>query len=315
MPIETIYQYSITDFQNNTINVGQLEREISDSEIIIDVKSIVKTGDGDSAVVDITFRDELSEADLEILDGNYDENPTDGIGGLIAAHVAQAAESTEQVIVAGYSGAAAAADGLPYVITKASGLGMVMSSRDALLKMSNDDGDTVCDFKVNPLDGSRPDWGELTLVGVYKSSNVADIRGFDSSLVPCPTNEMGSFAICSIFDYVAKDDQGNLIDYEIRSGTLYVDFDGTGFGDGNDREAHQIYVVAAPGLPGGNFRFFDSYLEPYRGNLIKVESVDAIKITAVPGFALASTLRVWIYYEPGWSGRHVLSLTTYRSTF
>jgi len=86
MPIETIYQYSITDFQNNDVNVAQLGEEIRNSDIVIALKNVLLEGEGETAVVNITFKDELSEEDLEILDGNYDENPT-AIGGLISAHV------------------------------------------------------------------------------------------------------------------------------------------------------------------------------------------------------------------------------------
>lgn len=88
MPVETIYQYFLSDFQNNSVNVAQLGEEIRASDIVIALKNVIQEEEeGEETVVNITFKDELGIEDLEILDGNYDENPT-AIGGLIAAHVA-----------------------------------------------------------------------------------------------------------------------------------------------------------------------------------------------------------------------------------
>lgn len=226
-------------------------------------------------------------------------------------------------------------EGLPYARPKASGYGYILNDRDVLVctatlpedaspggqaKKAFEDLYVEAPYPPDLTWGKREDWGEVSVVGVFRSNNPADPYGEHSGLMLCQTQEdAAQHAICTIYQYQAKF-QGQPIAYEISGGALYVDAMRVGLGDTiKDKKAHQIYAVAAPNVPGGRSRFFDGYLMAWEQAWMVAQSTDAMRIDPSMGtefglpFGEASKLWVYIFYPPGKPVvHHVLRLKTYR---
>jgi hypothetical protein len=206
------------------------------------------------------------------------------------------------------------ADGIPFSIPKASGVGYILNDRDVLLRTSIvDQALAVEDLKVAPSDHAQTTWGETSLVGVYKRSDVNVPYG--AHVLCADQADADANATLSVYDYQAKTG-GNPVSYEIRGGSIYIDLHVEGLGaNATEREAHRIYVVAAPDIPlafGGQIAFFDGYLAPWAQKWLKTDNNDAFRVVYNPAAPPASILRTWIFYPPGMKRTHILRFTLYR---
>ncbi len=210
-------------------------------------------------------------------------------------------------------------DGTLFVTNKASGQGFILCDRDILICTATVDAAEACkDLRV-AADGSRADWDEATLVGVYKLADPGEPLG---ALVECADQaDAAANAVCTILDYVGMNqnaDPKTAVAVELRGGSLYTDMYGVGLGAAPAAEEHQIYAVLAPNIPsiqGGRVTFFDAYLAGYEQAWMESISTDAMPVDPTgPAGVEGARLRVWIYYPKGHAPlHHILRLVTYRT--
>ena len=289
MPTPTSYTYSIADdFSGGSVNTSKLSAEIRASAIVTALDRIDTAGD----VLDVWFRDVLSDGDKTILDGDA-AGPA---GGLIAANDSSPSQVTP----------VQRADGVLYTVPKPSSFGYEMSDRDFRINpcmVAQDD--AVEDWKVNTQTNLEEDWNELSTGGVYKLVNGAMVEVDDQA-------DADANGILSVWDYQAKLG-GNPIHYEVRDGCLYVD----PALPANERWDHRAYAVAVPGVPaayGGSVAVFDAYLGPVSGGLIEARSPQAMALDPNgPAGAAGSVIRLYIFHPAGSRLSHVLTLVTYRA--
>ena len=181
-----------------------------------------------------------------------------------------------------------------------------MCDRDFLVKTSQyEASDSYEDLKVHSSSNLEDDWNELNFVGCYKKVN--GVMTLCSSQSDADTN-----AVLSIWDYVANDQiDGTPIDFDLKGGAFWVD---DSVANDSDRWEHKLYVMLAPNIPtsyGGQIRFFDGYLYPYKDDWMVAINTMASPIDPTATVE-AARIRVWVYYPAGVKLEHILRLVTYR---
>lgn len=307
------YRYSILRHsKNGIVAANSLHEEIVDSDVKKALDGVSTFGDH----LDVSFKEALDYVPVSGIPSSLEV-----LSGLVAEHEGvPLPDEVEKVDIAKIELAGqdvANPDGILFSIPKASGAGYVMNDRDVLICTSHSGIGAYEDLKVNPYTLQREDWKEVTLIGVYKSSDTAnDPFGRKVPLVPVADQEdADKWAICSAYDYQAKVNGTTPVAYEIRGGNLYVDVAMSGLGTSVDEmQQHQIYALAAPNIPdfmGGQMKFFDGYLMGYQQDWMPAESTDAMRLDPALS-SEASKIRVYIYYTPGAKLHHILRLITYR---
>jgi hypothetical protein len=306
----TAYTYSVAnDFPGGAVDTSNLWEEISasGSGITIQLDDIqIDPNNDDADRIDIIFKNALSTGEKTTLD-----NDTTGpAGGLIAAHDNVPKDSIQKVDI-GLSTTSDDGSTSPTLraTPQAARPGYYMCDRDIKLCCGQFvSSNSYEDLKHDPATNLRADWGEVTLVGVYK-----DDAG---SMVACTDQaDVDNNGILSVWDYQAKSG-GSAIELEIRGGGLSV---ATGLSGANDAEKweHQLYVIMAPGIPvanGGQVRFFDGYMKPFEGETIRAVNPSAVHLNPNDGAGGISTvIRVCLWYPIGAKDHHILRLITYRS--
>lgn len=206
-------------------------------------------------------------------------------------------------------------DGVPYAIPKPSLYGSKLCDRDFRVTTSTvTQADAIQDLRQNPATLLEEDWGELSLVGVYKDSGGAKVECDDQL-------DADANGTLSVFSYMARHPgSGDLISYELRDGMLYVDpsiFADASAPTAEERFGHRAYAVIAPLVPGaqgGNVGVFDGYL----GNPgLKIKSLspqaEVLDPTTAAG-AAGAEIRLYLHHPAGSKLSHVLRLVTYRPT-
>jgi hypothetical protein len=160
------------------------------------------------------------------------------------------------------------------------------------------------DLKINTTTLKEENWGELTLVGVYKDDS--------GSIVLCADQaDATANAILSIWEYTAINPYTyNLLTYELRDGYLIVD----PTLPTDERWDHRAYAIGAyliPGDQGGSLRLFDGYLGPAPNGIIDATSPQTFVLDPNLGPS-TSAIRLFLYYPAGSALKHVLRLVTYR---
>jgi hypothetical protein len=309
MPTPTKRTYSLSaDFPGGQINVDNLIADINASAIVtqLDPQGISVAGDD----VDIWFKDPLPAADATVLDGDT----AAPAGGLIASH--DTSPSALKAVTA--LDHPTRPDGTLFSTPKASGQGFILCDRDIMICTNKvDPALAIKDWRV-AADGSRSDWEEATLVGVYKRADDAVPEG---ALVEVANQaEADTDGVCTIIDYLAvnQNDKPNNCTIEIRGGSLYTDLYAVGLGASPLPEEHQIYAVLMPNIAaaaGGRVTFFDAYLAGYEQAWMSAISTDAMDIPHDgPAGIEGARLRVWFFYPKGHATmHHILRLVTYRT--
>lgn len=298
------HDYLISSFPDpSNVSLAVLIRDIEASSIS---KALDKNltviddfGDPSEPTFRATFKEAISGAEESVLDGLVSShNASSWIPGPIPVAEANAPATDE--------------DGIMLAKPKASGFNFIMCDRDIkIVTGTRIQSEAVEDLRYNPSDHSRSDWGECTLVGVFKSSGDPH-----SPLAPVASDaEAGTLGICTVVDYLARNQNSvsspkDPVRYEIRGGALWVSPSLV-----NPWE-HQIYAVAAPMIPsnlGGHLTFFDGYLEASSGSVVQAFSSDAFRLDPNgPAGEEGAKVRVAVFYPQGSQVTHVLRLVTYR---
>ena len=294
---ETTYTYNLaTDFPNGVINTGKFDDEIRTSAITTALEGINVVGD----VIDVVFKDSLSVDDKTILDNDA----TGPSGGLIVAHDNTPYPDVSEVNIANIATMDIPTNSAQRVAIQPGRTGFYMCDRDIRLNtamMTN----SFEDLKINCSTNVEEDWGEFSLVGVYKDDGSGGRTGCADQA------DADSNALLSVYDYLANDqaETPTPLDIDLKGGCFWVDPALSG-----DVWKHRMYAVLAPNIPatsGGRISFFDGYLEPYKEKWMDAINTIALSLNPTVSSEAART-RFWVFYPEGVKQTHVLRLVTYR---
>jgi len=296
---ESVYAYDVGSMSSGSANVSTLLSVVRESSVTIALDRIdVEGGEFIRDVVTggelrIVFKAALSDDDALVLDA------------IVAEHDGSPSpDDVPQVVVA--NNPLTREDGAVYSVPKPSSFGLIMCDRDIRLRTCLvAEADSVEDLKINTQTMIEEDWGEMSLVGVFKL--------VDGERVACEgqadADENGTL---TVWDYHARTGGAPIV-YELRDGLLYVD----PTIPADEEFAHRAYAVVAPAIPaalGGSIAVFDGYLGANPDNRIEALSPQATVLDPFgPAGAAASTLRLYVVHPAGAKYTHVLRLVSYRA--
>lgn len=287
------YSYLITDTANDKADAGRLTDDIARSTIVTALDYIaINNGLGN---ISIWFKAALSTGDKTTLDG------------VVAAH---AGEPMPDVVtyVPDVATLEKPEKEVQRIAMQPGRTGYYMCDRDIRISTAIVGSGSFQDLKVGVSDNKQSDWGEISLVGVYKVDGNGDY-------VSCADQmDADTNAVLTVYDFIARDQNNsdpatNPIEYDFKGGALWSDVNLQG-----DVWEHRMYAMMAPNIPasmGGSVRFFDGYLYPYQGKW--QEAINSLALKIDPTVSVeAARIRFWIYYPAGVKQNHVLRFITYR---